>query len=80
MEAKRETVYERGVKSGIYTQEQRIEIVVFHSSEDKAWSAMFAVAPGLSAFGDTPELALTEFATVIRLAIESGKKVSELAK
>lgn len=80
MEAKRETVYERGVKSGVYTQEQKIEIIVFHSSEDQAWSAMFTAAPGLSSFGDTPEQALTEFATVIRLAVESGKKVSELAK
>jgi predicted RNase H-like HicB family nuclease len=78
METRRETVYERGVKSGIYTQERKIEIVVFHSSEDASWGAMLPAMPGLSAFGDTPEQALSELAVVIQAAVESGMRVEVL--
>ena len=80
METKRETVYERGVKSGIYTEEHRIEIVIFHSSEDEGWGAMLPLMPGLSAFGDTPEHALKEFWIMLQCAFDSGLDISEFKK
>lgn len=80
MVTKGETVYERGVATGVYTREQRIEIVVFYSHEDEAWGAMFAAMPSLSAFGDTPELALKEFGIMLQGAADSGLEVSALAK